>query len=312
MPQNSPFIACFIGPRGLRAGWRAALFIVLTALLAAAIYLLLFLLKVHAAGPRGVITPAMALLNEGILLPAALAAAWIMSRLENRRWLDYAAPVHRRMGRNFLVGVLWGLAAMSALLGLMRWAGVYDFGSLAIHGSALWRYALIWAAAFLLVSGFEEFSFRGYLLYTFATGIGFWPAAILSSLFFGAMHLGNRGEDILGALSAGLAGLFFAFTVRRTGNLGWALGFHAAWDYAESYIYGVPDSGARSLGALLAPHAQGSVWLTGGSVGPEGSLIVFFILGILFLLFGRLYPQTLYPGLRPVSLTPQIESAGNA
>ncbi len=307
MPEEkikAPLVRIFAGPQGARAGWRALLFVVLTLLIAIPMVLAMYWLHLapHPAG--ALIPPATVFMGEGIFLPAALLAAWLLSRIERRAWRGYIAPVTANFGRNFRVGAFWGLAAMSALLGGLRLAGVYSFGALSAHGAEIAYYALVWAAAFLLVAGFEEFFFRGYLLYTFATGMGFWPAALLSSFFFGAIHLGNRGEDIVGALSAGLAGLFFAFTVRRTGNLGFALGVHAGWDYAESFIYGVPDSGARSTGALLHPGIHGPAWLTGGGVGPEGSLLVFVILGALFLVFHRTYPAIRYPELKSRATAP--------
>lgn len=299
MPERSGLSGVFLGPRGLRAGWRALLFLGLTLLLMMALFTLLALaLRLHLHALKNVITPAQAMLNEAVMLAAALLASGIMSRFERRRWRVYSAPVEAGLVRNFFVGALWGLVAMTALLASLRLAGVYDFGSLAAHGAALARDAALWAVVFLLVGCFEEFFSRGYLQYTLATGIGFWPAAVVNSIAFGALHLGNRGEDILGALSAGLAGLLFVLMLRRTGNLGFAIGFHALWDYAESFIYGVPDSGARSRGALLRPAFHGPWWLTGGKVGPEGSVLVFFILGILLIVLNRLYPHARYPDLR--------------
>jgi hypothetical protein len=63
---------------------------------------------------------------------------------------------------------------------------------------------------------------------------------------------------------------------------------HAAWDWAETYFYGVPDSGLLAQGHLLNSSFHGPDWLTGGSVGPEGSVLVFLVLllaaaGIYFL-----------------------------
>jgi hypothetical protein len=73
------------------------------------------------------------------------------------------------------------------------------------------------------------------------------------------------------------------------------VGFHASWDWGESYLYSVPDSGERSPGHLLSSSFHGSRWITGGSVGPEGSVWVFVIVALLWMAFARFYPEVKYP-----------------
>ena len=74
----------------------------------------------------------------------------------------------------------------------------------------------------------------------------------------------------------------------------WAVGFHMAWDWGESYLYSVPDSGAILPGHLINSSLHGPVWLTGGSVGPEGSYLAFVVIGTLWVLFDRAYPEVKY------------------
>jgi membrane protease YdiL (CAAX protease family) len=73
----------------------------------------------------------------------------------------------------------------------------------------------------------------------------------------------------------------------RTGSLWWAIGFHMAWDWAQSFLYGVPDSGNISVGRLFQTHFAGKPLLSGGSDGPEGSLfcIPIFLLMLLVIRF---------------------------
>ena len=71
-------------------------------------------------------------------------------------------------------------------------------------------------------------------------------------------HLGNSGESFSGIVSVGLAGAVFAFSLYRTGSLWWAIGFHTTWDWAQSYLYGVFDSGTIVQGHLLASHPIGN------------------------------------------------------
>ena len=91
----------------------------------------------------------------------------------------------------------------------------------------------------------------------------------------------------MGILGAIVIGFFFCLTLRRTGSLWFAIGFHVSWDWGESYLYSVPDSGGVAPGHLLHSSLQGPRWLTGGSVGPEGSVFLFVLLALLWVVFDR-------------------------
>jgi len=301
-------IKVFIGPNGLRAGWRLLLFILM-----AAIFGLLLGSMVRGA-VRGV-TPKSLILGEGIGLLSVVLAGAVMARIERRSFADYALPLRGALGIRFWFGALWGFAGLSGLLLAMRVRHGFSFGTVALAGTRLAGYAALWAIAFLLVGLLEEFLMRGYALYTLTTGMGFWPSAVLLSVVFGAGHLRNPGESWAGGLSAALIGLFFCFTVRRTGDLWFAIGVHAMWDYSQSFLYSVPDSGAMVEGHLLNSSFHGPAWLTGGSVGPEGSALVFVVIGVMFVIFNRLYPKARFPSLVRNSLSsvsgPSTSTADN-
>jgi len=149
-----------------------------------------------------------------------------------------------------------------------------------------------------VVGFFEEFSFRGYFLYTLADGIGFWPAAIIQAILFARVHMGNGGETRIGIIAAGVFALFAAATVWRTGNLWLAVGAHAGWDWGQSYFFGVNDSGLPVPGHLFNPRlAQGPDWLTGGSVGPEGSVLTLILWTLMAVFFLWLYRKRHEPVL---------------
>ncbi len=279
----------FLGPHGVRAGWRAALYVALFLLFLSTAGMAGGLLHFAALAPGGTITPLVLATQEGLAAICAIAAALILGRLERRRFGEYGMPLTLALGKNFWLGALWGLATISALMLVIRMLGGYSFGTVDLSRADVVRYALEWAAVFLLVGVYEEFFFRGYLQFTLTSGIGFWPAALLLSLAFGAVHLRNPGEGPIGALSVVLTGMFLAFTLRRTGTLWFAIGWHAAYDFGETYLYSVPDSGIVMPGHLLASSFHGPAWLTGGTVGPEGSAFDFVVMAILFVLFHHLY-----------------------
>ena len=292
-PARSIGERIFIGPGGIRAGWRflifLALFVALQFLFRVCLSFVPALRRLFKQATEGTLTPGFELAFESVAIITVFLAAFIMSRIEKRRFAEYGIPSRGAFRGLFWRGVLWGLALESVEMVIIYALGGYSFGGLALSGAALLHYAVTWAIGFVLVGIAEEFTFRGYAQFTLTSGMGFWPAAVLLSALFGAIHLGNPGEGWVGALSVMLFGLFACFTLRRTGNLWFAIGLHAASDYAETFIYSVPDSGMLAKGHLLNATFHGPKWLTGGSIGPEGSVIDFVLFLLSFVLFARLY-----------------------
>jgi len=280
-------IAIFWNERELRAGWRLAIFVFLVVSLgygSAALTKLLHLVSL------GSITPGSLLFQECRRLFCAVAATAIMAWLERRRMGTYGLPGAAAFGARFWQGLAWGIAMIAATILLIRAFGGFSFGGLALSGAAIWGYAFFWGLTFLSVGFFEEYLFRGYAQFTLSTGLGFWPAASMLSAAFGAVHLGNSGEGKVGALSVFVVGMFFCLTLRRTGNLWFAVGLHAAFDWGETFLFSVPDSGLVFPGHLINSSLHGPAWLTGGTVGPEGSVMVFVVLAVSAVIFSRMYP----------------------
>jgi uncharacterized protein len=286
-PENGFPDYVFLNKTGLRAGWRLLIYV--------AIFFAFFAVSVFLIGPflhpaRGVPSPRFQFLGEMASFLAAFLAAWIMSQLERRPMGVYGLPSRSAFGKQFWLGCLFGFCEMFLLIGLIAAFGGYSFGSLAEHGAEIFKWALFWGAFFLTVGFFEEFLFRGYTLYTLADGIGFWPAAVLLSICFGAVHFKNSGEGWVGVLGVVFVGLFWAFTLKRTGSLWFAVGMHASFDFGETFLFSVPDSGMVFPGHLSNATLHGPSWLTGGAPGPEGSVFDFLILLVFFFVFDRLYP----------------------
>jgi uncharacterized protein len=271
----------FFGPDGLRPGWGLLFYVVVYFVLR---HIWLWL----SYAPGGV---RWTLVDECSLLLAATIPAAILWRIEHRPWRSYGLPVERAFEPAFWQGILWGFSAITVLMVALYELHAFDFGHLVLHGVRMAKFGGFWAAMFLAVGLYEEFFFRGYSQFTLARGIGFWPASIALSTLFGGMHLGNPGERWQGALAAAVIGLFFCFTLRRTGSLWFAVGFHAAWDWGETFFYSVPDSGIKSPGHLLSSSSRGAEWLSGGSVGPEGSVLCFVVIALTWIAFDRTHSR---------------------
>jgi hypothetical protein len=117
----------------------------------------------------------------------------------------------------------------------------------------------------------------------------FWQAAWVTSTLFGFIHTGNNGENWIGIFAAAAIGFVFCVSVRLTGSAWWAIGCHAAWDWAETYFYGTADSGLVATGHVLNTTPTGNPLWSGGADGPEGSLLVLFAIALLLALLLALY-----------------------
>ena len=219
----------FIGPAGLHAGWRLPVFVFLATALGITFGRLTLLWH-----PRGAGKLWQDWLIEFELFLAVLIAGAVMAKIERRPLRTFGLPLSDAFRKHFWMGALWGFIWLTVLMLALRLTGAFYFGGLAIHGVRILKFAAYYALLFLTVALFEEFAVRGYPLFTLAQNMRFWPAAILLSIIFGAMHYSNSGEGWVGLLGAAMVGLFFCLTVRRTGTLWFAVGFHASWDWGEA------------------------------------------------------------------------------
>ena len=289
-PSNHGATWVFLGPSGLRAGWSILLFAII---FIATDFLVGWLLHAYmhrlalAAGvsrtQMSAVPLQLALLQEVVQVSGIFPATVVMARLESRPIMFYGYQGQARSIR-FLSGIASGFAAISALVLVLWKAGYLSLDGVLLHGPAVWAYAAGWAFFFLIVAIFEESLFRGYIQYTLTRGIGFWWGALFFAFLFGFSHGNNPGESPVGLFSAAFIGLVFCLSLWYTGSLWWALGFHAAWDWGESYFYGTSDSGMLVKGHLLAEHPRGSLLRSGGPTGPEGSILVLPLIAIMTLL----------------------------
>jgi uncharacterized protein len=280
VPPQRDIRYLFFGAQGLRAGWAILLFAVMLFLLGFGVSQAMKLIgQPHLQS--GAPLPAMpGAADEGVQVLLLALATYVMSRIERRPFLVYGYQGASRTVR-FACGLMWGFAAISLLVVALWKLGYLAIDGRSLSGGNILRYGAEWGLVFLLVGFFEESIMRGYLQFTLTRGVGFWWGALLMSLIFGFGHGHNPGESPVGLFSAGAIGLVFCISLWYTGSLWWAVGFHAAWDWGESYFYGTADSGMIARGHLFSEHPVGKLLWSGGATGPEGSILVVPLLLIL-------------------------------
>ena len=231
----------------------------------------------------------------GLQLAVLLVAVVVVGRMESKSFRDYGWARTGRIGRQFLLGLAFGFGMASVLTGLIALFGGYSVAGLAISGMDVFVNGLLYGIGFLLIGINEEFIFRGYMQTTLQRGIGFWPAAVILSLVFGAVHLPNAGGLWMAALLAACFGLVAAFSVKRTGALWFIVGLHSAFDWSNAFFYSSPLVGLTRQGHLLNASLQGPTWLTGGNAGPVGSVFAFVVIGLAGFAIHRMFPPTRKP-----------------
>ncbi|MDR3792255.1 MAG: CPBP family intramembrane metalloprotease [Terracidiphilus sp.] len=167
----------------------------------------------------------------------------------------------------------WALGLEAAMCGFLVWRG---------KGNGVWG---VFAMA---LSGLAPCL---WLAWKRTPSAGFWLAAWVGSTLFGFVHTGNNGENWIGIFAAAAIGFVFVASVRLTGSAWWAIGFHASWDWAETFFFGTADSGMPAHGSLLVSKPAGDPFWSGGTDGPEGSMLVLavilLVLTALVAVYGR-------------------------
>jgi membrane protease YdiL (CAAX protease family) len=199
-------------------------------------------------------------------LPALLAYL-LLVKLVERRPIDELAP--RRLLPDGAMGLLGGLLLFSAVVGVLYLLGSYHVTG--TNPGAAWLPALLMVG---LGAGIgEEIITRGVLFRIIEEGLGTWVALIVSALFFGAAHIANPGATLWSSAAIAIeAGLLFGLLYHVTRSLALCMGLHAAWNFTQGTIYGIPVSGLKADGWLVSTRS-GPDWLSGGVFGAEASVI---------------------------------------
>lgn len=222
--------------------------------------------------PRLVTAP-VALTREGIFFAIVILSTLSMALIEQRSVWSFGLSGPRNI-THFGQGLAFGGVCLFFVIACLIFTQHLSLHPMSSQIIVAMTRAPLWAFCFCLVAITEELLFRGYLQTTLARWLGFWPAAAVLSLAFGLIHLRNGGEGVLGIAVVILGGALFSLFLKRTGSLWLGIGFHTAWDFGQSYVFGTPDSGILIEDSLFRSQTLGSTFLSGGSVGPEGSVFI--------------------------------------
>jgi membrane protease YdiL (CAAX protease family) len=203
------------------------------------------------------------------------------------RWLERGRPrdmlwtATRGGARALAWGLVTGLGESLAVAGVIAATGLARFRWVLapVSADAALR-ALGWlAASSVLAPVLEEALYRGYWFQNVRRGWGVPAAVVVTSLLFGGLHVFNPNSEPLGAVNIALSGAAYAVGMLRLGSLWFPIGWHAAWNFAQFFVFGSANSGIAPAdldltgATLLTATATGPAWLTGGGFGIEASVV---------------------------------------
>jgi len=178
--------------------------------------------------------------------------------------------------KGLALGLALGFLLMVILMAVMALSGLYVITWVGL--------VPVWGGLTLAVQAAitEELWMRALLFRLLWRALGPLPAFALSALVFGALHLANPGATIVAGATVTLAGLMFCALYALTGRLWVPIGLHLAWNFAQGSLFGAAVSGGQ-LGSSVA-HSTAreatEAWLTGGTFGPEASVLALLLIGL--------------------------------
>jgi membrane protease YdiL (CAAX protease family) len=267
-------MSLFVNQGRLRAGWRILLQFVC--------FLILIVVVQTLQDTATDNHNALLFLGGSILyLVGMTAIMWVFVRYLDQSTLRFQG------WQDLLVGFGIGAFTLSATFVVMwiaGWITVEDTFKTVFHTPFLLALpiALINSAA---IGIGEELVFRGYqqrnLTEAFHQKV--LPALFLASLSFALIHSTNEGATALSLFNIIVAGLLLGVGYLVTGSLALPIGLHIAWGFFEEAVYGFPNSGWTPVTQILVIDQSGPDRWTGGTFGPEGGLVITFMLLIDFL-----------------------------
>lgn len=260
----------------LRSGWRFAIFVATFIFFSIFLGSAVVLLGSLVFGPPEPGSSVFLTINGVVSLAIALGVGWLCGKyLEGLPFEALGASFKEQWLRHAIIGLIVGAATfvigagVGVLSGGLSFSGNFEATSNSIISTLLISF-LVFAAA----AAFEEALFRGYMLQTFVRAGLAWPAIVVTSVAFGAVHLWNPNANWISSVNTALAGIWFGVAYLKTRDLWFPTGLHLAWNWTQGSIFGVEVSGLTDIvqAPLLRETDIGPSWLTGGDYGIEGGI----------------------------------------
>ncbi|MGA9852578.1 MAG: type II CAAX endopeptidase family protein [Gammaproteobacteria bacterium] len=227
-----------------------------------------------------------------IEIGGVLLITWLVRvKLNKKGWTGMALP--RPQVARLLFGCCCGILTILAVFWIeymLGWAHVTRISTehlLGLPRPVLILFELLPA----LGTGFgEELAFRGYIFQTLGERVPVWVAALMMGVIFALAHFTLHGFGISFVLSTIGGSVMFLVLRFATGSLWFPIGFHAMWDWTQTFLVGFSGAGTAHDPALIQISQGGPpFWVGGGAVDESGILfmLAWGLVLILALAYGK-------------------------
>jgi uncharacterized protein len=239
------------------------------------------------------------LLSENSLILARYIEAGVSFALLLWAFILYTKYIEKRKPQEILVKGWLGEIGIGFLVSLILVCivvCVLFFSKYFIVSSIISnkRFVLDLFVKFFMGAFIEELIFRLIIYKLTEELLGTWIALLIQVLLFGFAHGLNDNATLFTTFSVVIVGgLVYCAAYIYTRSLWLPLGFHFGWNFSQSGIFSMHNSGTPYEGLLLT-NISGPEWLTGGNWGIEGSYIAIFLclvigIAIMFLVKRKAY-----------------------
>jgi len=219
----------------------------------------------------------MSHLDGGLLIGLKYAEAVLFFALFLVMYRQYARLIEKRQPfeltyqgalQEFVKGSAIGGGMVAFIVGLLIMSGCYQV----ISCTDKFRIVVDYFVKFTMGAFFEEILFRLIIFRLTEEWLGSVWAIVIQSMLFGLAHLANENATLFTSLTIMIVGgITYTAAFIYTHRAWLAVGIHMGWNYFQSGIFGMPNSGSAYKGVFL-PQISGPEWLTGGAFGIEASI----------------------------------------
>lgn len=210
-------------------------------------------------------TPYLMFIVQAII---SIAAVWIFRKLIDRRSFESIGFSIDKNGMHAGTGFFMGVLLLCTGTSILYFSKNLVWTDISFNGNDLF----ISLGLMVIIAFYEEIVFRGYILNNLLQSANKWLALLISAIIFALAHTTNPFFSVIGASNIFLAGILLGLNYIYTKNLWFGIMLHFTWNFVQGPILGYEVSG-MNLQSLFQHQVQGSILLTGGKFGFEGSLV---------------------------------------
>lgn len=213
--------------------------------------------------------------------------------IEKRPFASIGLRSNKKL-KKYLIGSLIAIAMQLFYFVVVLLFGWAEVVSEPIHttsgfGTSAVSLVLLYLIGFMVQGASEEVVVRGWMMPVLSKHYKVPTAIILSSAFFGFLHIINPNINLLSIVNLILYGVFAALYSLNDQGLWGIFAQHSIWNWFMGNVLGLPVSGMiMGNASIIETRLTGPTWITGGAFGPEGGVIVTFILSVSILILIRL------------------------